>query len=227
MPIIRQNWPGITKVLNRAAGLCAQADELMQELGAQDLGLTNTIKDGININALKQLSSARQCNVLRFWLRDLNLPIPSEVKIQEILSAAVNSRVDANPIIAWPGVQIRRFNGNLYAMSPLLEHNHRTILPFNIKKTLKLPNDLGRLSIEIDPDVAKKLAHKKFSVRFRTGGEKVLLPNRKGTHELKKLLQEWQVPPWQRGRIPLVYCADQIIAVLGFYTINGVNLHIT
>lgn len=227
MPIIMQNWPGATKVLNRVAGLCAQANELMEELGRQDLILTTETKDVISINALKQLSITRQCNVLRFWLQSLNLPIPSEVKIQEILRTAVNSREDVNPVIAWPGVQIRRFNGNLYAISPLLIHDNKVILPFDIKKKLNLPSDLGVLSIKINKDVAKNYQNKKFSIRFRTGGEKVFLLKRQATHELKKLMQEWQVPPWMRDRIPLVYYEDQIIAVPGFYTIDGLDLKIT
>lgn len=227
MPIIMQNWPGVTKVLNRVAGLCAQADELMEEFGKQDLILTTETKEVINIAALKQLSIARQCNVLRFWLYSLNLPIPSEIKIQEILRTAVNSRKDANPIITWPGVQIRRFNGNLYAMSPLFIHDNKAILSFDIKKKLNLPSDLGVLSIKINKDLAKNYQNKKFSIRFRTGGEKVFLSKRKVTYELKKLMQEWQVPPWMRDRIPLVYCENQIIAIPDFYAIDGLDLKIT
>ena len=232
MPMIRQNWPGITKVLNRVAGLCAEANELMEDLGAQDFqssrGEVHGIQQAlIDIIALKQISVARQCNVLRFWLHNLNLPIPSEIKIREILSAAVNSSEDANPVIAWPGAQIRRFNGNLYAMSPLLEHDKSVILSFDIKKKIKLPNNLGTLSIKINKDFAKNYQNKKFSIRFRTGGEKVFMPKRKGTHELKKLMQEWQVPPWLRDRIPLVYCEDQVVAILGFYATDGLNVKIT
>jgi len=227
MPIIKKNWPGITKVLNRTANLCAQTDELMQEFGRQDLILTTKIKDAISIDALKQLSIARQCNVLRFWLYNLNLPIPSEIKIQEILRTAVNSRSDANPVIAWPGVQIRRFNGNLYAMPPLLEHDNKIVLSLDLKKKLNLPSGLGILNIKMSKDVAKNYQNKKFSLRFRVGGEKVFIPKRKVAHELKKLMQEWQVPPWMRERIPLVYCEDQIIAVAGFYAIEGLDLTIT
>lgn len=227
MPIILQNWPGVTKVLNRAANLCAQNEELIQELGRQDLISTTKIKDAINIDALRQLSIARQCNVLRSWLHKLNLPMPSEIKIQEILRTAVNSRSDANPVITWSGVQIRRFNGNLYAMLPLSEHDNKLVLSFDIKRKLNLPNGLGVLSIKIKKNFAKDYQNKKFSIRFRIGGEKVFMPKRKATHELKKLLQEWQVPPWMRDRIPLVYCEDQIIAVSGFYTIDDLELKIT
>lgn len=236
MPIIRQNWPGITKVLNRVAGLCAQTNKLIEELGEQDLAIVATQSSGeaggiqqllINITKLNQLSLARQNNVLRFWLQKLSLPIPSEVKIKEILRAAVNSRKDANPIIAWPGVQIRKFNGNLYAMPPLAKHDSKIILFFDIKKKVNLPSGLGILSIKINKGLTKKYQNKKFSIRFRTGGEKLFIPKRKATHELKKLMQEWQVPPWMRDRIPLVYCEDQIVAIIGYYNVYGLKVFIT
>ena len=33
---------------------------------------------------------------------------------------------------------------------------------------------------------------------------------------LKKLLQSWRIPPWQRDRIPLLYEKDQLKAIIGF-----------
>jgi tRNA(Ile)-lysidine synthase len=33
---------------------------------------------------------------------------------------------------------------------------------------------------------------------------------------LKKLFQQWQVPPWQRERTPLLYNGDELIAVVGY-----------
>jgi tRNA(Ile)-lysidine synthase len=54
------------------------------------------------------------------------------------------------------------------------------------------------------------------TVRFRQGGEKCRLPGRAHRHELKKLWQEWGVPPWQRDRIPLIYIDDEIAQVVGF-----------
>ena len=33
--------------------------------------------------------------------------------------------------------------------------------------------------------------------------------------ELKKLLQEHAVPPWERGRLPLLWCGDELVWVPG------------
>lgn len=63
------------------------------------------------------------------------------------------------------------------------------------------------------------MAMKKYhsvTVRFRTGGERIKLPKRQGTHELKKLFQEWCIPPWQRNLVPLIYGDEKLVAVAGY-----------
>jgi len=56
----------------------------------------------------------------------------------------------------------------------------------------------------------------RLTVRFRQGGEKCRLPGRQHRHELKKLLQSWGVPPWQRDQIPLIYIGDELAQVVGY-----------
>ncbi len=47
-------------------------------------------------------------------------------------------------------------------------------------------------------------------------GERFHAHGRVGSHPLKKLWQEWGVPPWERSRIPLVYYRDRLLAVAGY-----------
>lgn len=221
MPIIKKNWPGIITTLNRVANHCAAASELLENLAAEDLADVINAKDTINIEALRKLSSARQDNVLRFWLHTLHLSTPSEVKLHEVIRTVVNSRSDASPVVGWQGTEIRRFQNHLYAMSPLLPHDKRKVLRFNFKRPLKLPADLGVLRAKVNKKFAAAAKNKIFTVRFRQGGEKLKLAKRRGTHQLKKLMQEWQIPPWLRDRIPLIYCDAEIVAVVGYYSVAG------
>jgi tRNA(Ile)-lysidine synthase len=221
IPIIKKNWPGIITTLNRAANHCASASELLEDLASEDFKkVVGAIKNTISIEKLKSLSLARQSNVLRFWLHTLKLTIPDTAKLNEIVRTAVNSRSDATPVIKWHGAEIRRFQNLLYAMQPLSPHNNKIVLPFNLKKPLKLPNNMGTLQAKINKQF-KTDSKKIFTIRFRQGGEKLKIAKRKGTHKLKKLMQEWQIPPWLRDRIPLVYCGDKIIAVVGYYNTNN------
>ena len=54
-----------------------------------------------------------------------------------------------------------------------------------------------------------------LNLRLRQGGEKLRLQRRGSTRSLKNLLQEACMPPWERERLPLVYCGDTLVAVPG------------
>ena len=34
--------------------------------------------------------------------------------------------------------------------------------------------------------------------------------------KLKKLMQEWSIPPWERDTIPLIYSGSELICVPGY-----------
>ena len=52
-------------------------------------------------------------------------------------------------------------------------------------------------------------------VRARTGGERIVLPGRAHSHSLKHVLQELDVPPWVRARLPLLVDIEGEVAAAG------------
>jgi len=202
LPSIKKRWPAVVATLNRVSRHCSEMSELLAMLAEKDLQYVISKSDAnvINVDLLKKLSLIQQKNVLRFWLHKLCLPMPSEVKLREIVRTVINSRYDAVPVVKWFGAEVRRFRDGLYAMPPLA--------PLNNKKI--------KISCQF------KLDPKKIKVCFRQGGEKIKMSGRQGTRDLKKLMQEWGVPPWMRDRIPLVYYGKKIIAVIGYYNDGSV-----
>lgn len=58
---------------------------------------------------------------------------------------------------------------------------------------------------------------KRIEIRFREGGERFFY---RGQHkQLKKLFQDWGVPPWLRDCWPLVY-VDEQLAVIPDYAVS-------
>ena len=53
-----------------------------------------------------------------------------------------------------------------------------------------------------------------LQVRYRQGGERLELPGR-GRRDLKRLLQEQQVPVFLRNRLPLLFMGDRLLLVAG------------
>ena len=60
------------------------------------------------------------------------------------------------------------------------------------------------------------MEERQVQVSFRHGGERFYSSDRLGSHPLKKLFQEWAVPPWQRNKIPLIFYQQELIAVAGY-----------
>lgn len=181
-------------------------------------GMTGVGGSTLSISKIRKLSLVRQKNVLREWIQIQGFRLPSAIKLQHIITDVINARVDATPCVAWQDAEIRSYQGNLYVMQPLVEFDHNTILSWDGKSPLKLPENLGFLRAKkiVGKGLKAEILNKNIEVRFRQGGEQCKLANRDGTHKLKKLFQEWNIPSWQRDRIPLLYINDQFAAIIGY-----------
>jgi tRNA(Ile)-lysidine synthase len=156
LPLIEKRWPGFVKTAGRSGHNLAEASDLMDNLAEQDLVEVAVARDIIDAVKLRSLTVARQKNLLRFWLRTIMLPVPSEVKIREILTNVLHSRYDANPLVAWSGAEIRRFRHLIYGMPPLEPHDNSLVIPF-IGNRAQLPGSMGTLVIIRLPSVITRL----------------------------------------------------------------------
>lgn len=217
IPIIIERWPGIFKTLSRSAEHCAQANKLLSVLAYQDYLLTQgSAPDTLSIKQLLAFDTARCNNLIRYWLQKLNLPIPSSIKLQHIFTDVLHCRNDAHPIVHWQGAEIRRYRDDLYAMQPLSIIKTNIVIPWDIKTSLELPNNLGTLTRQLLKNHGLDLNYnsENITVRFRHGGHKCKVRNRAGTHSLKKLFQEQGIPPWQRNYVPLIFQDEELIGII-------------
>jgi tRNA(Ile)-lysidine synthase len=83
MPAWARCFPGFLPMLSRSARHAAQAQTLLDELADIDLALTG---EPPAIAALQSLSSARQANALRRWLRRSAQVAPSDAQLTELLA---------------------------------------------------------------------------------------------------------------------------------------------
>jgi tRNA(Ile)-lysidine synthase len=170
----------------------------------------------LSVSALLRLSLARQKNLLRFWIKELGFLLPTTVKLEQLLLTVLLARKDACPHLIWCGAEVRRYQDNLYIMTPLPEHDPTEIFNWDMQETLLLPG-VGQLNSceEIGKGIHLPLGAY-VTVRFRAGGERMHVAGRLGTHPLKKLFQEWGVPPWLRSRVPLIFYGEELVMVVGY-----------
>jgi tRNA(Ile)-lysidine synthase len=210
LPILRQRWRSLSPTLQRVAQHQAEADGLLQEIGMLDL--THCFGEStqqLQLAILQNLSPARQRNVLRLWIKQQALTLPSTAQLARLQEDVLHAAPDRQPVLRWEGGEIRRYREQLYvipALPPVPTHH----LSWRFPEVLALP--LG--SLRAIPTLGRGLRLKEgtlLTVQFRQGGEQLKV--RGQHHSLKKLLQITPLPTWLRAYLPLIYWEQQLIAV--------------
>jgi tRNA(Ile)-lysidine synthase len=170
-----------------------------------------------------KLTAARRRNLLLHWLDGLGLPAPTARHIEGIEREVLDAREDASPVQRWPGVEVRRYRDELFAMQPLAATPGQGSWIWRPPQTLQLPAGLGSLATELGTgrSLRRPRRDEQVTVRLAKGGEKIRLPGRSHHHALKDLLQKAGVPPWVRRRLPLVCYNRDIAAVADFWVCDG------
>jgi tRNA(Ile)-lysidine synthase len=218
MPALEERWPGVSQRLRKSAELAGEASELLTDLAELDLAAIceGDSPDKLSIEGLKAISEARQRNVLRYASRLCGLPLPPATRLRQITGELIPAREDAQPLVAWPGAEIRRYRDRLYVLGEVSPVEALAATELTVDGGwLDLGRGRGQLRLEagVAGGIDSETALHGLSLRFRKGGEEFCPARRKRTHKLKKLLQEDGVVPWMRQRIPLLYSGENLVAV--------------
>lgn len=217
LPLLAGRWPGYRDTLARLCAQAAESAELLEALAGVDAAAAQC-GDTLDAAACLALSPARQRNLLRHWLAQRGLPAPGRAQLEQ-LRAQLPAVADAELCVTWPGAEVRRHQGRLYAMAPLPAPPEDVDIAWSPPHAL-LPQALGELRAESASGRGLR-AGGSYRVRSRRGGERCRPQGRAHSQTLKKLLQEAGVPPWWRDRLPLIYCGEQLAAVADLWVCEG------
>lgn len=215
LPKLESRWSTVIHTLDRSAKLCSETEDLINEVAEQDISYVIDLKkQALNIAKLQQLSTFRQKNVLRKWLKNFVELSPGSVIIQKIQREIIHAREDAKPVMNFSNMQIRRYQNYLYLTKSntapkISSPNWDLQQPFilyeqNMRLIAVKKKGIGLLT-------ANKLTN--IAIRFRNPAERFHPHTRQGSHPLKKLFQEWKIPPWQRDQVPLLYVDNELAMV--------------
>ena len=231
LPLLENRWPEVSTQLSKVSDLQSNNLQVLEDMAAIDLADAITSKQGslkvfvyevvsmLSLTRLQRLSSARLLNLLRYWIIMILGQQPTRNLLEEIERALINSQQDANPEIVFYDYAFRKFQGNIY----LLKINKNRNLQENLNWIPSSPLTISNSNIQIKAvdsvgeGLDKNLLDESLTVRFRQGGEKFHPAGRRHSQSLKKLLQEANIPPWERDVLPLVYLGDELIAVAGLW----------
>ncbi len=218
MPLLQQRWPSAANTIARSARLSGEQQVLVDERAAQDLVSAQGPWPGtLSISTLRALSAPRMRSLLRHWVREQGGTVPGSRHLQRIEQECLAGRGDAQPQVRWKDNEVRRFRDGLFLLRPLPPHDPDKVIPWPDQSSMQLPANIGELVLEpAETGIAKrKWLAAKVEVRFRQGGERCIPAGSKHHRSVKKLFQEWAIPPWGRARIPLIYLDNQLAVIPG------------
>ena len=210
LPLLRERWPQADAALARSAALSAEAGGL---LAAEDAQVLADLRDGdprlLRVSALRALHPARRARVLRHWIAGLGLPPLPAQGVARIETDLLDAQPGAAPVFAWGHARVQRWRDLLHAGPARAPLPVDWRVPWDGLAPLPLPGGgqwrlLGAHGFE-----GALVAH------ARQGGERIVLPGRRHSHALKHVLQDLAVPPWVRGRLPLLSNAAGALLAVG------------
>jgi tRNA(Ile)-lysidine synthase len=210
LPLLRERWPHAAASLARSADLLAEQNDLLATESARRLATMRSVDPHtLSVAALILQPRPWRARVLRHWLRELQLPPPSRAILAAIERELLPAPGDSAARVAWSGVEVRRWRDLLHAQRT------RPPLPLDLsiawdgRDALPLP---GGDTLVLDGTVAFE---QPIEIRARRGGEQLRLPGRIHRHTLKHALQQRNVPPWLRDRLPLLFAPDGELLAAG------------
>lgn len=217
-PRLAERWPALSSTLSRSAEHCREAVVLMRELAELDANeVCPHQSNRLSVSALMDLPAARQRNLLRFVIEDNKLPLPSTVVLKRVLDEVCAAAEDRTPLVEWPGAQVRRYRDTLFIEAATAETKDQGELSLHGTETVTLA-DGRKLKWQLTSGQGLKphLLKAEITLKYREGGERIQIQGHSQHKSLKQLFQEWDVPPWQRQQIPLLFLGQELIAVVGF-----------
>ncbi|CAM8364297.1 tRNA lysidine(34) synthetase TilS [Candidatus Methylopumilus planktonicus] len=222
LPILKNRFSHIIKVISRSASHLAEAQDLLDDLAKLDL--KNTLKSSnykhkLQVKALEKLSLSRAKNVLRYWLEINDQLMPSKDLLDECLRQVLIAKKDATiKIQLSKDFEIRRYKDEIYIVKKNQKSNKNYAIIWQGESEILLPNgaQLNFKKVKGSGINFKFLRDQKLKIRNRQGGEFFKPDSKRPTKKIKQLLQESDVPPWEREFFPMIFIGGELAAVPNF-----------
>jgi tRNA(Ile)-lysidine synthase len=212
LPRLRQRWPEAAAAIGHSTRWALAAAQLIDQEAARALArLQGTDPATLAWRGWLDLPDALRDPVLRRWLRALGRDEPTHVHVAELERQLRYAAADSSLCVSWQRSEVRRYRELIHTL------RQQAPLPALWQATwqgdrLALPDGSHLLWRTHDGKSTASRATP-LNVHYRRGGERIKPAEATHTRELRVLLQEAGVPPWQRDRIPLIHAGAELIAI--------------
>lgn len=203
LPLLYSRWPHLESKIKLTIGHLAESETLLGDLAKIDLASLSCGDDGepwIEITSLIKLPVARQKNVLRYWLKQLDV-ILSNQQWEQLLQSVLAAKQDAIPELTIGEKILRRFDQRLY----VCQQN-----PAKIQTVCEwcTDNEVEFNGFCLSLNGAMSMSLTLISRPFKDKAGLSI-----SSKSLKKRFQQLKIKTWQRDAIPLVVLNGQCIAI--------------
>jgi tRNA(Ile)-lysidine synthase len=215
MPLLAAHFPGSSATLARAAALQAEAAELLDDLARLDA--VDAIEgERLDCMTLANLSLPRARNLLRHFIEQQGHPLPNARQLNEALYQLMEAKCDARVCVRLGPLEMWRFRGGAYLVP--LPSAETAPVRWQGEAALWVP--AAGVTVQMDAVTGAGLKRgvlqaSEVTLGVRRGGERLRLHAGGPHRSLKNLLQEHAIPPWQRDRLPLLWCDGRLAWAAG------------
>jgi len=222
LPILKKRFNHIIKVISRSSSHLAEAQYLLDDLAKIDLKnhlKSDNYKHKLQVKTLNNLSHSRAKNVLRYWLEMNDQLMPSKDHLDELLRQVLTAKKDATiKIQLSKDFEIRRYKDEIFIVRQNQKKNKNYEIIWKGESEILLPDGhkLKFKKVRGRGINLKSLDHQKLKIRNRQGGEFFKPDSKRPTKKIKQLLQESDLPPWEREFLPLIFVGGDLASVPNF-----------
>lgn len=217
LPVFDERYPAFSQALGRSAAHLADASNMLDDLATLDAaGALDQSQQSIDMLALGLLSRERQANLVRWWLANNKVSMPSTALLQQVLKQLLGAKSDAVVKVKVANkLHVMRYQGRAY-----LVHEFVASAPINIcwqgESELLLPN---RSRLIFTQKMGEGFAFRrggsdiKLRIKNRDGGERFKPTLGRPNRTLKYMMQKSEIPPWQREQLPLIFMDETLVII--------------
>ena len=214
IPLIKKRFPRFATTSGRSIKHIADAYNYQNLMNAE---LYENMLEGTNqLNGmkLKKLSDYDMGNIIRYWLNEHQVLMPSVKVLGQIVNQVKKITLESCINIKVDDMSIRSYNNSLFLLKNI-EKPIKTIIWKSQNKVTLFNNK----EVEINKMVGKGLRldeskniliDKPLNMNL-----KIKIKANQPARSLKYIFQENKIPPWEREHYPCVYVEDNLIAVIG------------
>ncbi|MBB3142277.1 tRNA lysidine(34) synthetase TilS [Halomonas organivorans] len=206
LPTLAERWPDAGGSLARSARLSGEADGLLEEFAAEDLARLGGDPGRLPIPALSRLSAPRRRLLIRHCLGRQGVPTPPAARLATLIEQ-LGARRDAEVRVAWEGAEARVWRGALYLLAPVVSLPAEWRAEWDGRAPFPTPSGPLTSGLFRGDGIPARL-----TLAPRLGGERLRLEGR-GHRDLKRLCQEWALPPWERAGLLVAWHGERVVAV--------------